>query len=95
VEEEAGSQQHLVSQPLESHWTFGYESRQLWVWFLEMVLRCCRGVGDIHMNRGSLVGEERRDKETDGCPITGAYTDTYKAKDSPIPPQIPWRSTPY
>jgi hypothetical protein len=32
---------------------FGYESHWLWVWSLEMVQRRYRGVGDIHMNRGS------------------------------------------
>jgi hypothetical protein len=31
---------------------FGYESHWLWVWSLEIVQRCYRGVGDIHMNRG-------------------------------------------
>jgi hypothetical protein len=28
-----------------------------------------KGVGEIHMNKGR-VGEERRGKEMDGCPLT-------------------------
>jgi hypothetical protein len=28
-----------------------------------------QGVGEIHMNKGR-VGEERKGKETDGCPLT-------------------------
>jgi hypothetical protein len=32
-----------------------------WRWY--------KGVGKIHMNKGR-VGEERRGKETDGCPLT-------------------------
>jgi hypothetical protein len=32
-----------------------------WRWY--------KGVGEIHMNKGR-VGEERRGKETDGCPLT-------------------------
>jgi hypothetical protein len=31
-----------------------------WRWY--------KGVGKIHMNKGR-VGEERRGKETDGCPL--------------------------
>jgi hypothetical protein len=48
---------------------FGYESHQLSVWSLEMVQRCYRGVGDIHMNRGR-VGEDKGGKEMDRCPLT-------------------------
>jgi hypothetical protein len=32
---------------------FRYESHWLWVWSLEMVQRCCRGVEDIYINRGN------------------------------------------
>jgi hypothetical protein len=31
---------------------FRYESCKLWVWSLEMVQRCYRGVGNIHIDRG-------------------------------------------
>jgi hypothetical protein len=44
---------------------FEYKSHWLWVWSLEMVQRC----GEIHMNKGR-VGEERKGKETDRCPLT-------------------------
>jgi hypothetical protein len=45
---------------------FEYQSRWLcgcgpWRW--------CKGVGEIHMDRGR-VGEESKGKETDGCPLT-------------------------
>jgi hypothetical protein len=46
-----------------------YKSRRLWVWFLEMVQRC----GEYTYKQGELRGivrEERRGKETDGCPLT-------------------------
>jgi hypothetical protein len=62
AEGEAGSQRHSVCRLLESHW--------LEVWSLELVQRWG---GGIHMNKGR-VGEDRGSKETDGCPLTGAYT---------------------
>jgi hypothetical protein len=59
VEGEAGSRRHSVCRLLES--------RQLEVWSLELVQRWR---GGIHMNKGR-VGEDRGNKETDGCPLTG------------------------
>jgi hypothetical protein len=53
--------------------TFGYESRQLWVWSLEMVQRH----GGYTYEQGELrgrVGEDRRGKEIDGCPLTTGLT---------------------
>jgi hypothetical protein len=32
--------------------------------------RWCKGVGEIHMDKGR-VGGESKGKETDGCPLTG------------------------
>jgi hypothetical protein len=45
---------------------FEYQSHQLcgcgpWRW--------CKGVGEIHMDKGR-VGEESKGKEADGCPLT-------------------------
>jgi hypothetical protein len=38
----------------------------VWVWCLK---RINRGVGEIYINK-ERVGEERRGKEMDGCPLT-------------------------
>jgi hypothetical protein len=46
-----------------------YKCCQLWVWFLEMVLR----YGEYTYRQGELRGivrEKRRGKETDRCPLT-------------------------
>jgi hypothetical protein len=46
-----------------------YKIHRLWAWFLEMVQR----YGEYTYEQGELkgiVGEERRGKETDRCPLT-------------------------
>jgi hypothetical protein len=69
AEEEAGSQRHLVSRPIESRWNFRYESHRLWVWSLEMVPR--QRCGEYTYEQGELrgiVGDVR--KRTD-VPLQG------------------------
>jgi hypothetical protein len=43
-----------------------------WRWY--------KGVGKIHMNKGR-VGEERRGKEMDGCPLTSAMSSVVDTAD--------------
>jgi hypothetical protein len=67
AEEEMECRQLLVSQHPESRRTLNIKVIGFgcgpWRWY--------KGVGEIHMNKGR-VGEERKGKEMDGCPLTSA-----------------------